>query len=461
MAEYTTEAALKIASAKTGLIDRVTFEGEAWRRMSQAFDEDFPILGEQPPVTDEETIKARQALEAKLNEMRRQRSNAVVGGGFWLKHFPGSFGETWEEWRRHNQRAAEEFMFDLAAHLSEDRNVRLKHVAESGSGGLKTLKMLYDWVRSVVTEEDDIKHEDGRVYSVGARDQAQRLRDALVPAISHAKSEEAYAILEELRLKSAGPRAKYLRHVQFIMREEQASKAPLPQRDYPKFENNFAPRVSDYMTFAMAVHTDLLAVKSQIETGDFSLRRFFNSLNFNRIKTANDGLALEEDFQALLGSELNHAAANRYTVTLEPILTDSTRRDVLCQVGSFRATVELKMSMRWTLADYCEALEKQLHGQYMQAPNSKIGFFVVVLQRARTWKAPGGGSIGFPELLEIIAKKAREFEVADRSVYLRVIGIDAAPKGDFRAAKVARSRLKPVADSADHAPPPRARGRKA
>jgi hypothetical protein len=68
-------------------------------------------------------------------------------------------------------------------------------------------------------------------------------------------------------------------------------------------------------------------------------------------------------------------------VTLESILPEGTRRDVLCQKGSLRATVELKMSLRWTLEDYAEALEKQLQGQYMMAPNSKIGFFVVELNR--------------------------------------------------------------------------------
>ena len=220
-----------------------------------------------------------------------------------------------------------------------------------------------------------------------------------------------------------------------MMREAQYAKRPIAQTDYLEFERSFSPRVFDYMAFAMAVETDLLAVKSQIETGDFSLRRFFNSLNFKRVKTDNDGLALEEDFQALLGSELNHVAGNRYAVTLESILPEGTRRDVLCQTNSLRATVELKMSLRWTLADYIEALEKQLQGQYMKAPNSKIGFFVVVLQKQRTWNAPDGKSIGFDELLAILRDKAREREIADSSVYLRVIGIDATPREDFRAAK--------------------------
>jgi hypothetical protein len=440
VAKYTSEAALKVATANTGIIDRETFEAEAWLQVSSAFDEGLPAFSDITVVADEKTLQTRQTQEAKPNEFRRQRANAVVWGGFWLWHFPDSFGAAWECWRAINQRAAEEFMFALAARLGEDSNAQLKQAAESGSVGLKTLKRLYEWVCSVVLEEEDVKHEEGRVYLVEERDQAQSFRGAIVPAISHARSEEAYAILEELRLKAAGPRAKYLRYVQFMMREEQAAKKPIPQTEYQTFETSFAPKVSDYTSFAMAVHADLLAVKSQIETGDFSLRRFFNALNFKRIKTDNDGLALEEDFQALLGSELNHAAAHRYTVTLESILPEGTRRDVLCQSGSFRATVELKMSMRWTLADYLEALEKQLQGQYMMAHNSKIGFFVVVLQKERTWKAPDGSRIKYSKLLEILSKRARELEVADSSLFLRVIGIDATTKEDFRAIRATKKR---------------------
>ena len=442
LAKHTSEAALNVAMANTGVIDQATFEAEAWGRMGSAFDEEIPSLGDTPDAMDAEAQKARQELEKRVHELRRMRSDAVVWGGCWLWSYPGNFCQRWESWRAGKPQAAEGFMLALAAYLGEDRRwegsgARLKRVAETGSVGLNTLKMLYDWVSSVVREEDDINREGVRVYSPVERDHAQRLRDALIPAISHAKSELAYEVLEELRQRAAGPRAKYLRYVQFMMREEQYAKKPISQTDYLEFERRFAPRVSEYMAFAMAVETDLLTVKSQIETGDFSLRRFFNSLNFNRIKTRNDGLALEEDFQTLLGSELNHAAGSRYAVTLEPILPEGTRRDVLCQTGSLRATVELKMSIRWTLADYIEALDKQLQGQYMMAPNSKIGFFVVVLQKQRTWNGPDGKRIRFDELLGILKNKAREKEIADSSVFLRVIGIDATPKENFRSARSA------------------------
>lgn len=436
--EYATEAALTVATAHGGSVDRDTFEREAWSRITAAFDKELPELGEDPVAMTVEEARARQELEAVHKERRRLRANATVWGLFWLWHFPDSFGRDWEAWRAGNRRASEEFMFDLAANLGEDRKARLREAAGRGVEGLSTLKTLYEWVLSVVREADDLTHEDGRVYSVGARDHAQRLRDALLPAIASAKSQAAYDILEAVRAKAAGPRAKYIRHLQFTMREDEAATRPVAQQDYDKFEYDFAPPISGYVSFAQTVHNDLLAVKRDIEQGEFSLRRFFNTLNFEHVKTDTDGLALEDDFQALLGSELNHASRGRYGVALEPILPDATRRDVLCQIGDMRATVELKLSIRWTLEDYLVALEQQLKGQYMQASNSKIGFFIVVLQKARRWNLSSGGTVDFTRLLEILASKARELQALDPSLFLRVIGIDATPREDFRAVRAAK-----------------------
>lgn len=432
VSEYTIEAVLTVAIGAIEVVSQGSFEAEAWRSIEAAFEEDIPTLDDRVSELTAEEHQERQKLEQKVQAMRLQRASAVVWGSFWLWSYPGTFSKAWEGWRKSNPERAERFMFALAVHLGDSRNTRLKDVSEKGNDGLEVLTMLYEWVYSVVREEDDIRHDDGRVYSPGDRDHAQQLRDALVPAIVHAKSEKAYEVLDQLRLRATGSRAKYLRYKQFMMREEQNATKPIAQTHYLEFERTFAPQASTYIEFAMAVETDLLSVKSQIETGDFSLRRFFNSLSFDRIKTDNDGLALEEDFQSLLGNELNHAAAGRYTVTLEPILTEGTRRDVMCQMDSLRATIELKMSFRWTLEDYVVALERQLLGQYMKAPNSKIGFFVVVLQKKRTWIGPDSKPIDFGALLTILKEKAREKEIADSSVYLRVIGIDATPRVDFR-----------------------------
>jgi hypothetical protein len=449
---YALESALGCAVRDGGGIDQSAFEAEAWSRMFAAFKDELPDTDALPQPQTPEIQAARSELDSRIREMARLRSNGVVWGLFWLLHYPASFGAKWESWRATEQRAAEEFMFDLAAYVGEDRQARLREVAQRGMAGLKTLAALYEWVMMVVHEKDDLTHEDGRVYHIGARDNAQHLRDSLLPAISSAKSQAAYEVLDDLRMKATGARAKYIRFLQFQMREKQASVPPMAQKNYPRFERDFAPPVTGLVAFAQAVHNDLLAVKRDIEQGEFSLRRFFSLVVMKHIKTNSDGLALEEDFQALLGGELNHASRGRYGVTLEPILPAATRRDVLCQLGEARATIELKMSERWTVDDYLVALDDQLRGQYMQAPNSKIGFFVVVLQRERQWETPTGGRVDFVGLISMLEKRALELQAADPTLFLRVVGIDATPQKDFRAARAtAKAASKGPAKYADQA----------
>jgi hypothetical protein len=436
--EYTAKMALKIAATHS-VIEQATLEREALSLMQNAFNEEMP--------TTENLVFGsageHQAHQEKINELTRLRTNALTWGGLWLCTYPRSFSLAWKGWDVANSRAAQDFMFSLATELGQERGARLTQVSDKGQEGLEVLKMLYHWSHSSIPVEDDPKRENFKVYSPTHREHAQALRDALVPAIAHAKSEQAYQILEDIRLSTSGAASKYLRYTQFMMREEQYPRNQIEQRLYLEFERNLAPKVSSYINFAMAVENDLLTVKSQVETGDFSLRRFFNGISFDRVKTDNDGLALEDDFQSLLGSELNHASGGRYAVSLESILPGGTRRDVLCQMDDFKATIELKMSVRWTVDNYIEALEKQLQGQYMMAENSKIGFFVIVLQtKDRKWDLPGGGQIGFDRLLELLKKVALQKQIADNSLYLRVIGIDASPKADFRQERTVKPATK-------------------
>lgn len=429
---YALESALTCAVGDGRSTDQVAFEGEAWSRMSAAFEDPLPTLSDHTSPAKADDQNTHSELEARIREFTLLRSNAVVWGLFWLLHYPAAFAARWNGWRASGRQAAEEFMFDLAAYIGQDRQGRLRTAAEKGMDGLKALSVLYEWVMTVVRETEDIAHESGQAFHVGGRYNAQRLRDSLLPVISSAKSQAAYEVLDDLRRKATGSRAKYIRHLQFQMREEEAYVAPVAQQDYAKFERDFAPPLTGFTLFAHAVHNDLLAVKRDIEHGDFSLRQFFNRVVMQHIKTKTEGLALEEDFQALLGSELNHASRGRYGVTLEPILPAATRRDVLCQLGELRATVELKMSERWTVADYLVALAEQLKGQYMQAAGSKIGFFVVVLQRHRKWNNPAGGKVDFAGLLGLLVAKALELQAADPALFLRIVGIDAAPQADFR-----------------------------
>ena len=156
-------------------------------------------------------------------------------------------------------------------------------------------------------------------------------------------------------------------------------------------------------------------------------------------------MALEADFQSLLASELNHHSKGLYSVAIEPHTAESKRRDVLCSKGNMFVSIELKMSMRWTLGHYEEALEMQLVGQYMRHRKATTGFLVIVLQEeGRTWNGTKAGErLDFKALLAQLNEQALRLESKDRRRYLRVIGIDATRPPNFRAA--AKKHMKSVA----------------
>jgi hypothetical protein len=341
------------------------------------------------------------------------------------------------------------FIRGIAAHLGANHQGRLHRLAQASDDGVRALAKLYEWCRKEVRESEDNVHTDGIPYSPNARDHAEDLRDSLVRTIASARSQLAYDLLEELRGAESQDRAIYIRSIQFDMREEQLTRPALSQRQYLEFERTLRGDVSDVSSLAMAVHSDLLAVKYDIEKGEYSLRRFFTDLELlkrGKVESEKAGLALEADFQRLLASELNHHAGGRYSVTLEPHTAEAKRRDVLCSIGDMRASIELKMSARWTVEKYIEALEKQLVGQYMRHSKATIGFLVIVLQESnRRWSnGDGKGRIDFDQLISMLRGRALALEAKRRELFLRVIGINAtAPKSFRRQKEQSAKRIKP------------------
>jgi hypothetical protein len=404
------------------------FERIALRKMKDAF---------KSPVT----LEPDDALSAL-------RSEAILWATQWLQHFPSGFKLAVERWGPVDGTAVQQFLIHLAGHFGYDKSSLLTNVARSTD--VAVLGHLYEWLMWAVDPALDVKRPDGEVYSPSVREQAQDFRNSLIYIIASANSQAAYDVLEGLRLAAPAENQIYLRRVQYELRERQFARKPLPQLKYDQFEKEFRAEVTDSLSFAMAVHADVEAVKYDIERGEHSLRSFFSDIDFRQVDKRGQegvraGLALEVNFQRLLASELNHHARGRYSVTFESHTAEGKRRDVLCSRNDWRASIELKMSARWTLEDYLIALEDQLVGQYMRHNLANVGFLVIVLQtKGRTWKnAATGKDIGFDELLGLLVNKAQELEAQDRSRYLRVIGIDATTPEDFRAVRqAAKTRVK-------------------
>ncbi|VVN66844.1 hypothetical protein PS726_00148 [Pseudomonas fluorescens] len=417
---HTVESILRQVTNVSGTTTQNQFETQAWDRIQAAF--------------------GSGALEGSAdaeftNDFLEPQQRSAAWGAYWLIGYPDSFTYHLEQWLTEDKSQAQAFVLELAAYFGQDFGSKLIGLAKTSDHGVDALAALYKCTLEVVPPEDDAPRPSGVVYTPGRRDHAQQLRDALIPAIAAAESTRAYEVLDAIRKGAASNHAQYLSSVLFDMQEARFTRPPLAQRDFDQFDRDFKPAVNGTLSLALAVQEDLLAVKYSIEKGEFSLRRFFSAIKFSRIDTDKEGLALEADFQALLGSEMNHLAGSRYTVTREPETAEATRRDVLCRKGTDYASIELKMSMRWTVSQYLESLEYQLVGQYMRNRNATTGFLVIVLQKDKTWKDPTSKKrIKFSRLLELLQAKAIELERQNRRHFIRVIGIDATPPKSFRDA---------------------------
>lgn len=440
LSDYIVERLLTVATEVPGVAPRAEFEAAALGKMQTAFKGPMP--------TENELAQA----------VRAQRKQSAIWAASWLTAHPARFCRAVAKWLNQAPADTRAFIFQLAAHLGTDHGARVIRLARTGNEGVTALATLYEWTLAMVRPEEDIERPSGEAYSPEERDHAERLRDALIPAIAAAQSQLAYEVLDKLRLASKGPRESYLRSVQFGMREAQFARPPLAQLKYGDFERNFTADVTDTTSFAMKIESDLMAVKYDVEQGEYSLRRFFTEVTMkkhpkSKAEGDKEGLALEADFQSLLASELHHHSNGLYTVAVEPHTAESKRRDVLCSKGNMFASIELKMSRRWSYEDYEVALEKQLVGQYMRHNKATTGFLIIVLQEARTWNAPNGGKkLNFEAVLEMLQDKALALESKNRQLYLRVIGVDATKPDNFRVvakkpAKLTKTSIAPKASN--------------
>jgi hypothetical protein len=375
-------------------------------------------------------------------DLRAQREHALTWATRWFIQSPLRWRNAVNAWGPLDPLAVKSFIFDLAAAFGRDREGIAARIATESDHGILALEDLYLWTKWAVDPKDDVVRPEGVSYSPGPRDNAERFRGVIISGIAAATSQAAYSALERIRLAlpASDFTVEYIKKTQFELRERQLTQKPLAQVHYPKFEESFHGDVTGTTSFAMAVHADLRAVTYDIERGEHSLRSFFSEVDFTRVNKKGvegekAGLALEAHFQKLLASELNHHARARYSVTVESHTAEAKRRDILCSKDEWRASIELKMSERWTLADYLVALERQLVGQYMRHRKATNGFLVLVLQtKGREWTDPATKKkVSFQQVLAILSAKAQELEAQDRKRYLRVIGIDATPPEDFRA----------------------------
>ncbi len=260
---YVAERILDAVMVSPNQVPRAEFEQVALRKMKDSF---TPLLTDPP--------------EPALLSLRE---DAVMWAAHWLTSYPASFQRAVSNWGPKDPDAVKAFVAQLAAHFGRDHGGRLVTLAKASDEGVMALWHLQQWTTWAVDRTEDVERPEGIVYSPGQRDNAQQLRDSLIGIIASANSQQAYEVLEDARASSTGPREMYIRRAQFELRERQLARRPLSQAGYDQFERNFRPNMTDSLSFAMAVHADIDAVKYDIERGEHSLRSFFSELDFTRV----------------------------------------------------------------------------------------------------------------------------------------------------------------------------------
>lgn len=347
---------------------------------------------------------------------------------YWLSRDPSGFTRWIAEKERIQPESMLKFIYEFAVQLGDERRDKRASIVTIDVG-VEALRALYFLVAKVVAHEKDAVRQEMVVYFSGGREYAERLRDQLLHLIGLIDSEAAYAALDGIHRKTKhAPTRTRIRWMQFDMQERRYGPAILSPSTFADFERNLSLPFTDDRGFAAAIHGDLLSVKYQVEYGEFSQRRFFSQISYESTARAKGRLALERDFQGLLGREMECASRGRYSVFSEPVLPEGTRRDLAVAQGDLRGSIELKMSMRWSIADYEEALEGQLVGKYMRSQNANTGFLVIVLQQLRTWRQHGK-VVTFDQLITHLAGRASTIMQSRSGLYLRVIGISATEPG--------------------------------
>lgn len=279
------------------------------------------------------------------------------------------------------------------------------------------------WVRCVyqwVCEDDDIHRQSGECYSPTDRDDAQFYRGNLLADVADLDDPSVDHILDALSNDPEFSKAyNYLEYLREKRAKRFADREAWSERQFRQFADD---READPTTSAglfEIVLRRMNAIKHDVEDAEESIRDYFNEERN------------EFGLQSFLTRQLRERRNARYTAPRETEIDGQQRTDIQIHSprvdGNIQVEVKLASMTSRSTSSLLLDMEVQLLGQYMRDRTSNFGIFALGLGRGRdTWKDPDSGrDLSFPDLIELLSRRAAELEHAlGHAKRIVVIGID-------------------------------------
>lgn len=279
------------------------------------------------------------------------------------------------------------------------------------------LKKLYLLMHEYIREEEDIDRSDGRVYSPGPRDNAQRARSTLFTWIDEQPGKAAFLALKDIA--KLHPNAESRAWMTQVMRRHAAKDAdiePFQAEQFVDFEKTLEVTPQTHEQLAMLAVERLYDLKQQLEDGDTSIAAVLRRIE------------REVELRNYIANWCRERSCGRYLVAQEEELPDAKKPDIRFHRTDFDGPVpaELKIAEKWTGPELFERLENQLCRDYLRDIGSARGVFLLVnLDGKASWKLPDGSLGNFDALISALQTRWHQLSHAFPNIdHIEVIGID-------------------------------------
>ncbi|NTV21143.1 MAG: ATP-binding protein [Chlorobium limicola] len=285
---------------------------------------------------------------------------------------------------------------------------------------LRLLRLSYRHVRP----SDDVQHDEA--YSPDSRDNAERIRNAILTALLNAKGEQAWwAKLEVV----VDPLFENLKDRILTIAEERWAE----EIDADSYDDLQAKALDTQCEAPPATNEAMFNVMvSRLE----DIGELLLSDESPRELWA--GIYEEKLMRRAIARELASKANGMYKINQEAITGDEKETDIrLCsRISDHEAVIELKLAEKYTVRTLRNTLQNQLVRKYLEPENRRSGCLFITLSKDKKWKHADNDSwLDFETLIQLLRVEARRIVESMGGLRLHVHALDLRPRLPAEAKK--------------------------